>query len=223
MENKVFIKEIFESVQGEGPYIGVNQLFIRFSECNLHCAYCDTDFRSDLKWYSTGELCEEISKYKNIHSISLTGGEPLIAADFLQGLLNRVKNKIYLETNGTLYNELQKIIDCVDIISADIKLPSATLMRDLFTEHEKFIDIAVKNGKEIFLKVVFDEKITEKEIIKTCLTAEKYKLLIILQPKMEGAALKLQSEFINKIYYRFINKYKNVRLIPQVHKFLNVR
>ena len=78
MSNKVFIKEIFESIQGEGPYIGYNQLFVRFSKCNLNCKYCDTDFTSDLKEYSLEELLEETNKFKNIHSISLTGGEPLL-------------------------------------------------------------------------------------------------------------------------------------------------
>ena len=38
------IKEIFLSIQGEGPYIGYRQVFIRFCGCNLDCQYCDTDF-----------------------------------------------------------------------------------------------------------------------------------------------------------------------------------
>ena len=65
MSNKVLIKEIFESIQGEGNYIGYNQLFIRFCKCNLHCKYCDTDFTSNLKEYSVDELLYEINKYEN--------------------------------------------------------------------------------------------------------------------------------------------------------------
>ena len=35
------ISEIFSSLQGEGPYLGVKQVFVRFGRCNMHCTYCD--------------------------------------------------------------------------------------------------------------------------------------------------------------------------------------
>lgn len=223
MDKSVFIKEIFESIQGEGPYIGYNQLFIRFSSCNLHCKYCDTDFKTSLKSYTAKELAKEIEQYKNIHSISLTGGEPLLSTDFLQEVLPLTNKKIYLETNGTLFNELEKIINYIDIISMDIKLPSTTGMPDLFKEHDNFIKIAQKHSKEIFAKVVFDTNITDDEINNVIKIAKENNILIILQPKMDGEILNLKTEFINEIFYRFVSKYQNIRLIPQVHKFLNVR
>ena len=46
MTDKVKIKEIFTSIQGEGLFIGYKQLFIRFCGCNLSCNYCDTDYRT---------------------------------------------------------------------------------------------------------------------------------------------------------------------------------
>ncbi len=223
MCNEVLIKEIFESIQGEGPYIGYNQLFLRFSSCNLHCKYCDTDFKTKLKKYTPEQLIEKTATYKNIHSISLTGGEPLLSSDFLIKFLPMTHKKIYLETNGTLYKNLSKIIHLIDIISMDIKLPSTTGMNELFFEHSKFIEIAKENKKEIFAKVVFDNNITDKEIKEVTDIAKKYNILIILQPKMDGDTLNLNSEFINKIFYKFIADYSNIRLIPQVHKFLNIK
>ena len=223
MDKTVFIKEIFESIQGEGPYIGYNQLFIRFATCNLHCKYCDTDFKTELKYYTSKELAKEIEQYKNIHSVSLTGGEPLLSTDFLQEFLPLTNKKIYLETNGTLFNNLEKIINYTDIISMDIKLPSTTGMPDLFKEHDNFIKIAKKHSKEIFAKVVFDTKITDDEINNVIKIAKENNILIILQPKMDGEILNLKTEFINEIFYQFVSKYQNIRLIPQVHKFLNVR
>ncbi len=223
MQKKVLISEIFESIQGEGPYIGYNQLFIRFSKCNLHCSYCDTDFSSNLTEYTIDELAFEVNKYKNIHSVSLTGGEPLLEYEFLKDFLPLVNNKIYLETNGTLYAELNQVINLVDIISTDIKLNSASRNGDLFKLHEKFIQTAIDEKKEIFAKVVFDENITDDEIEKTVNLAEKYNLQIILQPMMNGSIISANLPDIINIFNKFAVKYKNVRLIPQVHKFLNVR
>ncbi len=220
------IKEIFPSVQGEGPFIGYRQLFVRFCGCNLNCTYCDTDYSSDCaKVYSPKMLFEEIaSNYdlKIFHSISLTGGEPLLYADFLEEFLSYTNGKIntYLETNATLSNELNIIKKYIDIISADIKLKSVSGM-DTFALHDKFF----KNCAPVktFAKVVFDTQITEEEIIKSCELGQKYSLELVLQPKMDENSLLINSDFCNKILEYFVQRYSKTRLIPQVHKFLNIR
>lgn len=221
MQNKVLIKEIFQSVQGEGLYVGVNQLFIRFSRCNLNCLYCDTDFKTNLLEYTANQLAQIVNGFKYVHSVSLTGGEPLLELDFLLEFLPLINKKIYLETNGILVDNLKQIIDKIDIVSMDIKLPSCTLGNDLFPLHEEFIKTAIQ--KETFVKIVFDENITTDEIIKCTSLGAKYNLPLILQPKMDGENLNLKIEFINKIFYKFIENYSNTRLIPQVHKFLNIQ
>ena len=222
MANKTFIKEIFETVQGEGPYVGCNQLFIRFSQCNLSCQFCDTDFTTELNEYSAHELAEIVNKRENLHSVSLTGGEPLLEIEFLKEFLPLLNKKVLLETNGTLYKNLEKIIDKIDIVSMDIKLPSTSGNEDLFEVHKCFIDVAKKANKEIYIKVVFDENITEEEI-KTCTNlAKENDILLVLQPKMDGDVLNLKAETIHSTFYKFAERYHNVRLIPQVHKFLNL-
>lgn len=215
---KVKIKEIFTSVQGEGPYVGQKHIFVRFSRCNLNCKYCDTDFKTDLKEYGEDELFD-LLKGINCDVISLTGGEPLLEADFLYLFLKKyykkLNKKIYLETNGTLYNPLKKIIDFVDVISADIKIKSATNEENNFLKNEEFLKIASK--KEVFVKVVFDNNINEDEIEKIVDIAKKFDIMIVLQPKMP-----ILENNIQYIFDKFYLKYKNTRLIPQVHKFLNI-
>ena len=62
---KVRVREIFASIQGEGPYIGYKQLFIRLCSCNLHCKYCDTEFDiQNSKEYSKEEP-EEDENYED--------------------------------------------------------------------------------------------------------------------------------------------------------------
>lgn len=222
---KAHIREIFLSIQGEGPYIGQEQLFIRFCGCNLHCAYCDTDFKiSKSNEYTPQELLKEIQKYGKRLTLSLTGGEPLVSAEFLKEFLPLAKpygHKIYLETNATLPEKLKEVIQFVDIISADIKLKSATgeeISSEIF---DKFFEIA--SAKVLFAKIVFNSKITEQEIQSSVLLAKKYNFELILQPEMNGNKFALTTTETEEIFKKFITLYPKTRLIPQMHKFLNVR
>ena len=221
--NKVLIKEIFESIQGEGPYIGYKQLFVRFCNCNLKCNYCDTEFSSDSGFmeYSACELADIVNQFNNVHSISLTGGEPLLACDFLKEFLPLINKKIYLETNATLAQKLVELKPFISIISADIKLESATGIKDTFKFHDKFFKNCA--GIETFAKIVFNENITDDEISSCCILGNKYNIPLILQPEMNGNKIAVSAEFSQKLLDKFFDNYDNVRLIPQVHKFLNVR
>lgn len=221
--NKVKIKEIFESIQGEGPYVGYKQLFVRFCNCNLKCNYCDTEFSSDNDYeeYTPCELADKVNSYKTIHSVSLTGGEPLLSAEFLKEFLPRTDKKIYLETNATLAEKFNEIKPFVDIVSADIKLESATGIKGSYKFHEKFFEQC--KGIETFAKIVFNSKITDEEIENCCNLGRQFEIELILQPEMINDKMSVSSEFAAEILDKFLEKYENVRLIPQVHKFLDVR
>ncbi len=219
---EIQVKEIFSSIQGEGVYAGQKHLFLRTTKCNLKCKYCDTDFKVDknvLK-FSFDELFNEIKKH-DANILSLTGGEPLLDAnffcDFLKKYKNRINKKVYLETNGTLPVELKKIIDYVDIIAMDIKLTSATQENHGMRTFSDFLSVARK--KEVFLKLVFDKNITDEEISQVSTLAKKYNVELVLQPKMP-----LDKKFdIQEVFDKFHLKYKNIRLVAQTHKFLNLR
>lgn len=223
---KARIKEIFDSIQGEGPVVGYKQLFIRFCDCNLNCNYCDTDFaKEDSEEYTPLELFEKITHeydLKSFHSISLTGGEPLMSVEFLKEFLPLIKDrvKIYLETNATLISNLNEIRQYVDIVAGDIKLKSSTGL-DTMKLHEKFFSACGDIDK--FAKVVFDKNITDEEISEIVKIAKYNNLELVLQPKMIGDKMSVTSEFCNEILNRITALYPKARLIPQVHKFINVR
>ena len=213
------INEIFTSIQGEGPFIGYKQLFIRFCGCNLGCAYCDTDFDKGGE-YSAEELLEIIAKHRDCHSVSLTGGEPLLYADFIKGFASESILPIYLETNGTLYNELEKVLNFISFVSADIKLPSSTGFRPLWEEHDKFFATASK--KLLFAKAVFGKNVTQEELEICCKLCKKYNIELILQPLMLGKTIQPDSLFMQNTLDSCLKIYSKVRLIPQVHKFIDV-
>lgn len=217
----VKVSELFTSIQGEGPYVGYKQIFIRLCGCNLNCAYCDTDFGiQNSHDYTIDELINYCKLNNDVHSVSLTGGEPLLHTDFIKEFSKYCKLPIYLETNGTLYKQLADIIDCVSYISADIKIPSCTKNLPMWDDHEKFFDIA--SGKILFAKVVFNNEFNSIEIDKVTNLCKKYDIELILQPQMKSGALNVTSTEILKYLDLCLNKYKKVRLIPQVHKFLNI-
>ncbi|MCX5680766.1 MAG: 7-carboxy-7-deazaguanine synthase QueE [Candidatus Omnitrophica bacterium] len=128
------ISEIFKSIQGEGKYLGVSQVFVRFFGCSLNCKICDTPYAkgnsAEYEEYTSGKLLSEIRRLsQGIHSVSLSGGEPLEQKDFLKSFLPLLKKqgmKTYLETNGVLFENLKEVIKHVDIVAMDMKLPSAT-------------------------------------------------------------------------------------------------
>ena len=222
---KAKIREIFLSIQGEGPHVGEQHLFIRFCCCNLNCEYCDTDFdMSRSKEYSPDELIDIVNSYGKNLVLSLTGGEPLVSVDFLKEFLPLARDNghtIYLETNGTLSDKLGEIIDFIDIVSADIKIESAVGQNIPLSIIDDFFYIASK--KETFAKIVFDNNIKDEEIDNVVSIAKKYDIDLILQPKMTDDKFAVSTDFCEKIFRKFILKYRKTRLIPQLHKFLNVR
>ena len=139
------INEIFYSLQGEGKWTGLLNIFIRTSGCNLRCSFCDTKFAyNDGKEMNLDEILNETSKYP-CKNICITGGEPLIQKEILKliDLLIKRNYKICLETNGSInVKNLSKKQSL--IISLDIKCPSSNM-------HEK------SNFKNIFLLKMDDQ------------------------------------------------------------------
>ena len=59
------ILEIFSSLQGEGPFAGVKQIFIRFNKCNLTCRYCDVERKTPAKQFTVSKLVSIVKSSKN--------------------------------------------------------------------------------------------------------------------------------------------------------------
>jgi len=110
MNKKLYVNQIFESVQGEGYYTGRLAIFIRFAGCNLRCDFCDTKFareRTDGTPLTTHQIMAAIKgrKYQS-KFVVLTGGEPMLQ-DFLMLVelthkLRRAGYYVAIESNGTL-------------------------------------------------------------------------------------------------------------------------
>ncbi|NQU94990.1 MAG: 7-carboxy-7-deazaguanine synthase QueE [Candidatus Omnitrophica bacterium] len=226
--NEGKITEIFSSLQGEGLYVGVPQFFVRFHGCNMKCGFCDTK-QDSYENHTYRALIEKIEECeKPFHSISLTGGEPLLQADFIEDFLREYKEyyrkPIYLETNGTLWEGLLKVVHYVDIIAMDFKLPSSTGQRSYWAEHEEFLRIA--KNKETFVKAVVtsstqpEDIVQMNEIIKrvACNTP------VVLQPVTASAESERADGKKLRNFMRILREsVRRVDIIPQVHKMIGAR
>ena len=96
------INEIFYSLQGEGFHAGTPAVFVRFSGCNLRCAFCDTQHQAG-EMLSLQEIVDEVNKYPDAPLLVLTGGEPSLFIDeaFVEELKQKTGKTIAIETNGT--------------------------------------------------------------------------------------------------------------------------
>ncbi len=232
---KTHINEVFSSIQGEGTLIGRRQIFVRFSGCNLDCNYCDTAKSRDNQFgnlISTDELYNQVDKIitPDFHSISFTGGEPLLNADFIKNFLEEHEFKSLLETNGSLPKELQKISELIDYVSLDIKLPeheasknwddlidleieSIKLLRD--KEINTYCKVVVMPGTKVDMIGFIASKIAD-EVQNTS------NLSMVIQPV---SPLDLWVNGTQKLFEisEEAGKYLDVLTIPQVHKLLNMR
>ncbi len=225
-QSKARLTELFVSIQGEGPLVGIRQAFIRFAGCNLNCRYCDTDFRGKFSC-GVSKICNFLQESMPIHSVVLTGGEPLLQVEFLKYFLPYLKEKlglnVYLETNGTLANQLSEIAGYLDWICMDVKIPSIAGV-ELWQEHSIFID-AVPNSSNLILKVVLDITISAKDrrAFESLLLDKRRDMIIVLQPiyslryskELSSLLLRWQKELMQIFGLE-------VRVIPQVHKVMGL-
>ncbi len=110
------IKEIFPTLQGEGPNTGQAAVFVRLGGCNLACDFCDTDFEEfcTLQLADITTRIDEIAVENDINLVVITGGEPLRQPiTKLCDYALQAGYKVQIETNGTLWQELPEKVEVV--------------------------------------------------------------------------------------------------------------
>ena len=226
---KGFVRETFTSIQGEGLHVGKRMSFVRFYGCNLSCKYCDTKetqkkegpFLHEGREYNNPVALDFLVSRIRAQDVVITGGEPLLQVDFLRELCTRLGSlgkSLHLETNGSLPEKLEAVVGLFGTVCLDFKIPSATGLPAIWEEHERSLQIA-KHG-DVFVKIVVNNDFTPVELRTTCQIISRLDrdIPLVIQPVFGEHIpniLTLQEEALGFL--------KDVRVIPQIHKYLNLQ
>lgn len=151
---------IFNTIQGEGRFIGVPSIFIRLSGCNLRCAWtnqdgritkCDTPYSSyepEKNIQLISDLIEAIKKIDCKHVV-ITGGEPFMqrSLSVLIDHLVTVGRYLTVETNGTLYwnNPAQFMSISPKLASSTYKEHAHFKKHDGVRINREILDLMIRN------------------------------------------------------------------------------
>ena len=199
------VNEIFTSFQGEGPFIGTRATFLRLSNCNLNCPFCDTQSRDEGEIMTVEEvknlLLDEFEEH-NTDFLVITGGEPTLQYKELRELVPLLDGKcrIQFESNGTSHEDM--IDDAYYVISPKID------KEDVYKRY-------LPNDK-VFFKFVIEDQSDIDFVLELLEKYEKPANDIYLQPEFSKAPEVMDLIISNRLPL-------NMKVTGQLHKYLNQR
>jgi 7-carboxy-7-deazaguanine synthase len=208
---KLQIQEIFKTFQGEGPFTGHPAIFIRLGGCNLACDFCDTEFESfqeltlEKVILTTNKLSGKQSDLFTHKLVVITGGEPFRQPieKLCDELISQGYN-IQIETNGTLFRNVNKL---VSIVCSPKNTNGYTPIRDDLLQRINAFKFIISANNSLYNQV--------GEVGQT-----KYNTPIYVQPMDESDENKNLQNLQATIKIASINGY-NISL--QTHKIIGVR
>lgn len=245
------LSEIFASAQGEGSYCGDRHLFVRFGGCNLRCSYCDTPeslvrvaqcrvdypggqnvvLENPLTAATTAAIIERfVREDPTIKMISLTGGEPMLQAAFIESWLSRSPPPVpvMLETAATTIRGLDALLPYLSVVSADLKLPSNSGERPFWQAHREFLACCADTADlDVYVKLPVDDRTSDAEVRRAArLVADVVPgARLFVQPIADprDGRWQLGSARMGAILAVAASECSTTAFRPQIHKLLGVR
>lgn len=158
------VAEIFgPTIQGEGPHVGMQTLFVRVAGCDFKCAWCDSKFAwkidGSIKRYGTKELADILVQECNnskCSNVVLTGGNPCLY-DFKQviDILHDNNITVDIETQGSKMPDW--LLD-VDLLVISPKAPSSK-QPDVYKTVNEYMKLLLSVRQKVAIKIpVFNEE-----------------------------------------------------------------
>ena len=202
MTGNIHSFESFGTVDGPGI-----RYVIFMQGCPIRCKYChnpDTRAFSGGSQYSAEEVAQRALKYKKYWAgrggVTVTGGEPLVQAEFVTQLFSLLKKEgvhCCVDTSGATFNvndgacvsKYNELLKYADLFLLDIKHINSGKCKQLTGADNvntlSFAKYLSDNGKDIWIRYVLVPGVTDDEndlketaeFIKTLKTVQKVEVL----------------------------------------------
>jgi len=198
------VVEIFHSVQGEGANVGKSAVFVRLSNCNKDCWFCDTDWSKGDEM-TVSQILEEVKLHSKVEDypnnlIIWTGGEPTLqltdeVLEYFEGYYNCI------ETNGS-----NPVPSRIEYISCSPKVKPDVLKKNFNKVNEFRYPIGMGDS----VPEISELPQADNYFVSPIFLGEEKKRFQLVDENIQYA--------IN-----FVENNPKWRLSIQVHKFLNIR
>jgi 7-carboxy-7-deazaguanine synthase len=237
--NTIQLSEIFTSIEGEGILFGTKTLFVRMAGCPLKCRWCDTSYA--LSMYSgTSYSLEYVKKLIADHlqpftyKVNFTGGEPLVQYEAVIDLAKFVRERglrTYLESACYDSDRFAKLLPYIDICKVEVKMSDSKVVDmnhydNLLQNEIRCLRTSVKNHKITYIKIVVTNSTDIKEfadlvenIFQHVSTADISGFVIQPSDRIDEPT----TERLLQFYDTVCPRYREVRIIPQLHKQIGAR
>lgn len=237
---------MFSGIQGEGPYVGVRQIFVRLGGCDLRCWWCDTPASLVRRGPGTMEVSPGTREFLTVEnpielahaadllerlrpdlhdSVTFTGGEPLLQPEAVVRLAEIARAsgaRAWVETHGGRVHELADIIEWIDVISMDIKVESSSGDWVPLEIHRDFLERAVE--KDVYVKLVVTPDTRDDEVLGAAqmVTDVDPDVVLVLQPVTPAGRIKSSPTpgRMLALQSACLAVHPSTRVIPQTHKFM---
>ncbi len=228
--------EVFTSVEGEGILYGTKTLFVRLAGCPFSCGYCDTvealpaDSGEEYEIDEAKALVDD-NLQQHTYKVNFTGGEPLVQHRSVAILAKHVRDRgipTYLESSCFSASRFRHVLPHMDYIKIEFKTPESGFVGaeehdSLQNEAMLCLKESIKAGRTTYVKVVVGEQTTLKYIqalvrdVFDAISAHRLAGFTI-QPVYGAGAPSLA--LLLQMYDIVHSLYPDVRILPQMHKYL---
>lgn len=245
------VHEVFASIQGEGPWVGERQIFVRFSGCDIRCRYCDTGEASvhttkdQISPYCSVQIgiesldresvpnplsSSQLSTYctrliapgPSRPTISLTGGEPLLQIDFLEEWLTEVGSRFRIYLE-TSGIQYEHMRRIRDLVDV-VSLDFKLPSATGLRPFWKEHDafLSAAKGKMLYVKAVVTNDTTMEDLMAAAHVLSRFDSRTIFVLQPAGAPFSPASPLLVAMQTAALGLLEEVRVIPQVHAMLQV-